>query len=34
MAKHRNGATATIPVAFQGQYSRFKDMANMGGFGG
>ncbi|CAM4081026.1 replicative DNA helicase [Helcobacillus massiliensis] len=27
VAKHRNGATATIPVAFEGHYSRFKDMA-------
>jgi replicative DNA helicase len=25
--KHRNGATATITVAFQGHYSRFVDMA-------
>ncbi|MGP9693458.1 replicative DNA helicase [Brachybacterium sp. AOP25-B2-12] len=34
IAKHRNGATATIPVAFQGQYSRFQDMAQGGGGGG
>ena len=27
VAKHRNGPTATITVAFQGHYSRFKDMA-------
>jgi replicative DNA helicase len=27
VAKHRNGPTATIPVAFQGHYSRFVDMA-------
>jgi len=26
VAKHRNGATATITVAFQGHYSRFVDM--------
>jgi len=26
IAKHRNGPTATVPVAFQGQYSRFADM--------
>lgn len=26
IAKHRNGPTATIPVAFQGHYSRFVDM--------
>ena len=26
IAKHRNGPTATIPVAFQGRYSRFADM--------
>ncbi|WP_259557886.1 replicative DNA helicase [Brachybacterium sillae] len=31
VAKHRNGATKTIPVAFQGQYSRFTDMARDGG---
>ena len=35
IAKHRNGATATIPVSFEGQYSRFRDMASgMGGGGG
>ncbi|OEU96149.1 replicative DNA helicase [Streptomyces oceani] len=28
VAKHRNGPTATITVAFQGHYSRFQDMAN------
>ncbi|MDO5661485.1 MAG: replicative DNA helicase [Brachybacterium sp.] len=33
VAKHRNGATRTIAVAFEGQYSRFKDMAG-GGFAG
>ena len=27
MAKHRNGPTATVTVAFQGHYSRFVDMA-------
>lgn len=27
VAKHRNGPTATITVAFQGHYSRFVDMA-------
>jgi len=26
VAKHRNGPTATIPVVFQGHYSRFVDM--------
>ncbi|MGJ6979728.1 replicative DNA helicase [Aestuariimicrobium soli] len=26
VAKHRNGPTATVPVAFQGHYSRFVDM--------
>ena len=26
VAKHRNGPTATITVAFQGHYSRFVDM--------
>ena len=30
VAKHRNGPTATITVAFQGHYSRFVDMANDG----
>ncbi|MCL6423207.1 replicative DNA helicase [Brachybacterium sp. JHP9] len=35
VAKHRNGATDTIPVSFEGQYSRFRDMASgMGGGGG
>ncbi len=28
VAKHRNGATGTIAVAFEGHYSRFKDMAH------
>ena len=28
VAKHRNGATRDITVAFQGHYSRFVDMAN------
>lgn len=33
VAKHRNGPTATITVAFQGHYSRFVDMAHdSGGF--
>jgi replicative DNA helicase len=27
VAKHRNGPTKTIPVAFQGHFSRFTDMA-------
>jgi replicative DNA helicase len=27
VAKHRNGPTATVTVAFQGHYSRFMDMA-------
>ena len=27
VAKHRNGPTATITVAFQGHYSRFVDMS-------
>ncbi len=26
VAKHRNGPTKTIPVVFQGHYSRFRDM--------
>jgi replicative DNA helicase len=26
IAKHRNGPTATVAVAFQGRYSRFSDM--------
>jgi replicative DNA helicase len=29
VAKHRNGPTSTITVAFQGHYSRFVDMAQM-----
>jgi replicative DNA helicase len=29
VAKHRNGPTATITVAFQGHYSRFVDLAQM-----
>ena len=28
VAKHRNGPTANITVAFQGHYSRFVDMAH------
>jgi replicative DNA helicase len=28
VAKHRNGPTATVTVAFQGHFSRFVDMAN------
>lgn len=31
VAKHRNGPTKTITVAFQGHYSRFANMANDGG---
>ncbi|MGF3056458.1 replicative DNA helicase [Microbacterium sp. YY-01] len=31
VAKHRNGPTATIQVAFQGHFSRFADMAPSGG---
>ena len=27
VAKHRNGPTANVTVAFQGHYSRFVDMA-------
>ena len=27
VAKHRNGETRTIPVAFQGHYARFTNMA-------
>jgi replicative DNA helicase len=27
VAKHRNGPTATVTVAFQGHYSRFVDMS-------
>ncbi|KJL35137.1 Replicative DNA helicase [Microbacterium azadirachtae] len=36
VAKHRNGPTATIQVAFQGHFSRFTDMASdfQGGGGG
>lgn len=35
VAKHRNGPTADIAVAFQGHYSRFHDMVHMdGGFDG
>ncbi|GAA2908753.1 replicative DNA helicase [Microbacterium keratanolyticum] len=34
VAKHRNGPTATIPIAFQGHFSRFTDMAPGGDFGG
>ena len=30
VAKHRNGPTKTIVVAFQGHYSRFANMANEG----
>ena len=29
VAKHRNGPTATVTVAFQGHYSRFTDMARV-----
>jgi replicative DNA helicase len=29
VAKHRNGPTATVTVAFQGHYSRFMDMARV-----
>ena len=29
VAKHRNGPTATVTLAFQGHYSRFADMAPM-----
>ena len=31
VAKHRNGPTATVTVAFQGHYSRFVDMAPSSG---
>ena len=31
VAKHRNGPTKTIVVAFQGHYSRFNNMATEGG---
>ena len=34
VAKHRNGPTATIAVAFQGRYSRFRNMARDAAFGG
>jgi len=34
VAKHRNGPTKTLVVAFQGHYSRFANMANDGGGGG
>ncbi|WP_223172218.1 DnaB-like helicase C-terminal domain-containing protein [Microbacterium sp. NIBRBAC000506063] len=33
VAKHRNGPTATLNVAFQGHFSRFADMAPAGDFG-
>ena len=29
LAKHRNGPTANVTVAFQGHYSRFVDMAQV-----
>jgi replicative DNA helicase len=29
VAKHRNGQTQTVPVSFQGRYSRFADMAQL-----
>jgi replicative DNA helicase len=29
IAKHRNGPTTTVTVAFQGHYSRFVDMARI-----
>ena len=32
VAKHRNGPTADIVLAFQGHYSRFSNMAKDGGF--
>ncbi|SNS97226.1 replicative DNA helicase [Micrococcales bacterium KH10] len=34
VAKHRNGPTANITVAFQGKFSRFRDMPRDSGFGG
>ena len=34
IAKHRNGPTDTIVVAFQGHYARFVDMAQDTGGGG
>lgn len=33
VAKHRNGPTKTINIAFQGHFSRFADMAPAGDFG-
>ncbi|HBF80260.1 MAG TPA: replicative DNA helicase [Streptomyces sp.] len=33
VAKHRNGPTSTITVAFQGHYSRFVDMASQSEYG-
>ncbi|GAA3753307.1 replicative DNA helicase [Microbacterium kribbense] len=32
VAKHRNGPTATLEIAFQGHFSRFADMAPVGDF--
>nr|WP_207205429.1 replicative DNA helicase [Microbacterium protaetiae] len=32
VAKHRNGPTATLEIAFQGHFSRFTDMAPAGDF--
>jgi replicative DNA helicase len=32
VAKHRNGPTKDIVLAFQGHYSRFNNMARDGGF--
>ena len=32
VAKHRNGPTADLVLAFQGHYSRFSNMAKDGGF--
>src|SRR5205085_1205110 len=29
VAKHRNGPTSTVTVAFQGHYSRFTDMSSL-----
>ena len=34
VAKHRNGPTTTVTVAFQGHYSRFVDMAPIGAING
>lgn len=31
VAKHRNGETAILPVAFQGHYARFSDLARQNG---